>query len=183
MPLPTSSRRLLFSLALSLLLHAAVLGSSLLGELLKPSPSRVLQVRLPLPPVPPTPAVVEPTIKDTLEADASKPEPAPVVPRASPENAPTPHPVPAEKKAVRRAQRKLAAHLFYPPEAVARGLEGEVRVLLILGADGAVLDAQLAASSGHAVLDQAAVRAALAMGSLPGVRVREMILPVIFQLQ
>ena len=42
---------------------------------------------------------------------------------------------------------------------------------------------QLAASSGHVLLDQAAIKAAFAMGRLPGVSARELILPVIFRLQ
>ncbi|KAB2938107.1 MAG: energy transducer TonB [Rhodocyclaceae bacterium] len=73
--------------------------------------------------------------------------------------------------------------MFYPPEAVSRGLEGEVRVLLTLDAEGGIMDAQVAAGSGHRLLDIAAVQAALAMGSLPGAGVRELILPVVFRLR
>jgi protein TonB len=78
---------------------------------------------------------------------------------------------------------KLADVLFYPPEAVARGLEGEVRLLLTLERDGRVLDAQVAAGSGHKLLDEAAVKAAYAMGSLPDAGAREVILPVVFRLR
>ena len=81
------------------------------------------------------------------------------------------------------AQRKLFAHLFYPPEAVARGLEGEVRLLLRLDAEDVILDARIASGSGHAILDQAAVDAALAMRRLPDAGVRELILSVVFKLQ
>ncbi len=73
--------------------------------------------------------------------------------------------------------------LFYPPEAVARGIEGEVRLLLTLDAEGAIRDAQVAASSGHKLLDEAAVKAAMAMGRLPETGAREVLLPVVFRLR
>jgi protein TonB len=41
----------------------------------------------------------------------------------------------------------------------------------------------IAASSGHAILDQAAVKAAYAMGKVNWVQSRELILPVIFRLE
>ena len=81
------------------------------------------------------------------------------------------------------AQRKLSQHLFYPPEAIARGIEGEVRLILKLSADGAVENVSIAASSGSPLLDNAAIKAAYAMGSLTGANSRELILPVIFRLQ
>ena len=84
---------------------------------------------------------------------------------------------------IERAQRKLSKQLFYPPEAVARGIEGEVRLILKLSAEGAVVEVSIAASSGHAILDNAAIKAALAMGRLSGASSRELILPVIFRLQ
>ena len=68
-------------------------------------------------------------------------------------------------------------------EAIERGLEGDVIVLLTLGPDGSLADASVATGSGHAVLDNAAIRAAYAMGQLSGVSGRELILPVIFRLQ
>jgi periplasmic protein TonB len=70
---------------------------------------------------------------------------------------------------------------FYPPEAVARGLEGEAILMLRFGADGALIDAQIAKSSGHAILDEAALRAIRAtprFASAP----REILFPVTFAL-
>lgn len=90
---------------------------------------------------------------------------------------------PTPKKDVQAAQRKLSQHVFYPPEAVARGLEGEVRLIVKLAADGQIDDVLLAASSGHALLDNAAIRAAYAMGTLAGTSGRELIVPVYFRLQ
>lgn len=165
------SRRLALAFAASLLLHAAALG----GGAWLAAPPRAKPAATPamldatlLPPK--TPA--EPLLKDTL-AEA---EPAP---RLAPRPA-------AERTGPRRpeaaARRKLAEHVFYPAEAVARGIEGEVRLLLILAEDGSVLDAQVASSSGHSLLDQAALRAAYAMGRLAGAGRRELILPVEFRL-
>jgi protein TonB len=58
-----------------------------------------------------------------------------------------------------------------------------VRLLLVLGEDGAISDVQIASSSGHAMLDNAAIKAAYAMGRLSGVTARQMILPVSFRLR
>ena len=84
--------------------------------------------------------------------------------------------------ALRRAQTALSEHLFYPPEAVARGIEGEVILLLILSDGGQLVSATIARSSGHAVLDQAALDAARRIGALPG-NPRQTLFPVSFRLQ
>jgi len=181
-----SFHRLLLAYAASLLLHAAVLGSGAFRDWLDRPPPQTLQVtlRLPAPPAPPA----EPLLKNTLDPEPEKPREQPPVPPPEPKVAKAPpRPVPAdrkpEKKQVQAAQKKLAAHTFYPPEAIARGLEGDVRVILVLTEDGSVADVQVAASSGHAILDNAAVKAAWAMGRLPGITVRQLILPVSFRLQ
>jgi len=177
------SRSLLFAYAASLLLHAAVLGAGAFKELIKPPPPRALQVALRIPATPAPPA--EPLLKNTLDPEPEQPRevarPKPP-PSAKPVPRPAAEPKP-EKKQVQAAQRKLAEHTFYPPEAIARNLEGEVRVILVLSEDGSIADVQVAASSGHAILDNAAVKAAWAMGRLPGATVRQMILPVSFRLQ
>lgn len=178
-------RRLSLAFAVSLLLHAAALGQGVFRDLLQAPPARVLQATLRLPPAPP--AAAEPLLKNTLDDEtpppAAPPEPPP--PPPSPATRPTPQPPAAkvEKRQLQAAQRKLAEHLYYPPEAIAAGLEGEARLILTLAADGSVADVQLAASSGHALLDKAAIRAAFAIGRLPGASTRELILPVIFRLQ
>ena len=179
---PSMHRRLILSLAASFALHAAVFGGGALKALLKPPPVRVLQASLRLPPVELPPA--EPLLKDTLAPEEAKPEPK-VEPKPAPTPRPTPAPRPAkaDKREVQAAQRKIARHTYYPPEAIARNIEGDVRLLLVLGEDGAISDVQIAASSGHAILDNAAIKAAYAMGRLTGVTAREMILPVSFRLQ
>ena len=179
---PSMHRRLILSLAASLALHAAVFGGGALKSLLKPPPVRVLQASLRLPPVELPPA--ESLLKDTLAPEEAKPEPK-VEPKPAPTPRPTPAPRPAkaEKREVQAAQRNIARHTYYPPEAIARNIEGDVRLLLVLGEDGAISDVQIAASSGHAILDNAAIKAAFAMGRLTGVTAREMILPVSFRLR
>lgn len=177
--------RLIIALALSFALH----GGLFLPDLIKRSPVApprpALQALLRLPPVPETPPA-EPVLKNTLDEAVAAEKPL-----IEPPPTPTPAPVKAKERAVqvRRevqvAQRKLNEHLFYPPEAVERGLEGEVRLIVRIGADGAIDDVSVAASSGHSLLDNAAIRAAYAMGRLGGSggNPHELILPVIFQLQ
>lgn len=182
------SRRLLLAFAASLLAHAGALLPGLLPAGGKPPPP-ALQVRLRSL----SPVVAEALVKNTLEAEPEAPRepesPAPRPPAASPARpVPTPRssepPAPkAEARALRAAQRKLAEHTYYPPEAIARNLEGEARVIVVLGDDGSIADVQLAASSGHALLDNAALKAAWAIGRLPGAGVRQLILPVSFRLQ
>lgn len=179
--------RLIIALALSFALH----GGLFLPDLIKRSPVApprpALQALLRLPPVPETPPA-EPLLKNTLDEEV-----APEKPAIEPPPIPSPKPAPAKAKEravqvlreVQVAQRKLNEHLFYPPEAVARGLEGEVRLIVKIGADGAIDDVSIAASSGHSILDNAAIKAAYAMGKLGGSggNPHELILPVIFQLQ
>jgi protein TonB len=180
-------RPLLFALAVSLLLHVCALGASTFMALLQNPPPRLLQVKLKSvkpPPVDSPPA--EPLVKNTLDREEPKPEPKPPEPEIKPApNTPKPAPRPAkaEKREVQAAQRKIAEHTYYPPEAIAGGIEGDVRLLLVLSEDGAISDVQIAASSGHAMLDNAAIKAAYAMGRLSGVTARQMILPVSFRLR
>ena len=173
------SPRLPFAYALSLALHGALFLPALL-ESAKPAPaSPALQARLRLPPAQESPA--EPLLKNTLDEEKTEPlKQSPVQPTQSTKTtvkAPS-------KKEIQAAQRKLSEHLFYPQEAVARGIEGEVRLILKLSPTGSVAEVSIAVSSGHAILDNAAIRAAYAMGRLTtGNNSGEMILPVVFRLQ
>ena len=83
---------------------------------------------------------------------------------------------------LRRAEAALTRHLFYPAEAVARGIEGEVILLLTMTDSGQLAAVDIARGSGHALLDQAALDAARRIGSLPGTK-RQMLFPVSFRLQ
>ena len=173
------SRRFLLALAASLALHLVLFGSGVIATLLEgkvsPRNTAAISARL-LPPATVTPkdALLKDTIPERDAAKAARAEPKPTDAKSR---------KPAPRTPEEAAQRRLSEVLFYPPEAVARGIEGEVRLLLRLGQDGAIQDAQVAAGSGHKMLDDAAIKAAFAMGSLPEAGAREVILPVVFRLK
>ncbi len=91
-------------------------------------------------------------------------------------------PRPLRGRSLRQARSALSEHLFYPPQAVAQGLEGDVILLLTLSENGQLISASIARSSGHALLDQAALDAARHIGALPG-NPRQTLFPVNFRLQ
>jgi len=168
--------RLILALALSLALHGVLLLPDILKRLTVAPLRPALQASIRLPPRPEMPP--EPLLKNTLDAENEAPEVKKLPPPVPPPSSKT-----LAKREVKAAQRKLSEHLYYPPEAVTRGIEGEVRLILKLSADGTVEDVNIAASSGHAILDNAAIKAAYAMGKLTGATSRELILPVFFRLQ
>ena len=175
--------RLAYTLALSVSLHAAILLAGSTVEREAPPAPAPLEIRLRLPPAP-----AEALLKDTLAADERRARDRPTpVERSKPlpkTQSALQQPAPASPaRELRAAQKKLAQHQYYPPEAIAAGIEGEVHLLISLDADGSVDNVEIAAGSGHPVLDKAAVRAAWAMGSLPGASRRELILPVVFSLR
>ena len=86
-------------------------------------------------------------------------------------------------EAARKAGEQIARELYYPPEAIERGLEGEALVLLFLDESGNAIAARIEASSGHALLDAAAVRAARTLRAMPASATREAVLPVRFRLR
>lgn len=178
------SRRLILAIALSLALHGGLLLPDALKRLTAAPPPPALQATLRLPPRPETSA--EPLLKNTLDDEPAPktvkaPTPAPEPKKSAAK--PQPKTKPVIKREVQAAQKKLAQHLYYPPEAVARGIEGEVRLRITLTEDGSIADVNIAASSGHPILDNAAIKAAYATGRLSGATTRELILPVIFRLQ
>ena len=180
MPSQRPSANILLALLVSLLLHAGFLGWPALKTSAAPRPSALQATLMPI--LPPVPA--EPLLKNTLAPQHDKPAPpTPASPPPPKTGAHGARPAKLDKPKEEAAQRKLAEHLYYPEEAVDQGLEGEVRLLLRLDAAGNILSVDLAAGSGHAILDRAAVAAAKAMGGLPDAGVRDFILPVIFRLQ
>lgn len=175
------SSRLFSALALSLTLHAALLLPDLgrvVGPASPPTPTPTLQGRLHIPVGPPSQPSSDPVLKDTLADEQALPPSASArvvdKPKTAPSNA---------RQVVRAAQRKLSQHLYYPPEAVARGIEGEVRLILTLAADGRIVDVSVATGSGHPMLDRAAVQAAYAVGRIDWSPSRELLLPVVFRLE
>ncbi|MFX9664893.1 energy transducer TonB, partial [Acinetobacter baumannii] len=86
-------------------------------------------------------------------------------------------------RARERAQRQMNRHVFYPQEAIDRGLEGEVKLRLLLDGSGRVIDAAVLAGSGHPLLDRAALDAARQIGRIDAGGARELLLPVVFRLE
>jgi protein TonB len=167
-----------------------------LDDPIKPQPRRRITER----PEPQTPAPRRPP------AARPPPPPPPVEPSAEPPPAvppaasgePTPQrpldlSIPSESRG-RRAERlspqelnetltRLSEAMLYPSEALRRGLEGEVVILVELGEGGRILGAEIASGSGHAVLDDAAVRAVLRLGTLGASTAhRTILLPVRFRI-
>ena len=56
-------------------------------------------------------------------------------------------------------QLRITEHFHYPPLARRRGLEGTVRVKITISPDVGITHTEIAHSSGHRILDQAAIRA------------------------
>ena len=173
------------SVVASLTLHVAVI---LLGlQLASPapdSPSRAamdLKVRL-------LERFVEPEATATAAAPAAPPsrpklrlpldtprKPGAVLVGAAPER--------LAGAAAMKAAEHLARDLPYPPEAIERGLQGEALVLIFLDETGNAIAARIETSSGHALLDDAALRAARTLRALPDSAPREALLPVRFRLR
>lgn len=178
------------ALLISLAAHALLLFGARLPPKAQPAPALTVALL----PAPLSPEPAEPLLKNTLAEESPQPEPNKAAPSPPQPDTPQPGLRPAPKptlaakphnnrEALAAAQRKISKLIFYPPEAVAAGLEGEVRLLITLDPSGRILDVDVAAPSGHAVLDKAAIRAAWAMGSLEGTDKKEMILPVVFRLR
>ena len=176
-----SQRWLIVALICSLLLHASPFAVDLLQ---RKNPEKT-------PASPPIQAVLRSpeTLRETPPLTLAAPEKAKPQPVRREEN--------AGKKAVDRkiatpswtqsVVRQFAAQqregLFYPEAAIRQGLEGEPLVLLVLDETGSVIAARIEQSSGHAILDQAALRAVRALRSIPADAPREVLLPVRFRLR
>jgi protein TonB len=178
------------ALALSAALHAGLLCIGLQPmnvRLPKPEQSE-LTVRLPERPADPETAVPRLTLPPEPQPNASAPKPiASLQPRPA---APVPgvaRPADTPQRlsgaAALKAAEQLARDLPYPAEAIERGWQGEALVLLFLDQSGDAIAARLEASSGHAILDEAAVRAARQLRALPDSAPREALLPVRFRLR
>jgi len=160
--------RLYLALLLSLTLHAAlIVAPAMLAAKKRPAAAPVLEAHLLRPP--PAESAAE-AVSSLPASGDSRPQPVAPAPKA------------LQGGALRRAQTAFSEHLFYPPQAVAQGLEGDVVLLLTLSDGGQLISASIARSSGHALLDQAALDAARRIGALPG-NPRQTLFPVSFRLQ
>lgn len=169
------TKRFLFALAASLLIHAMILW---------PTGWWALRTATETPP----PLAVHLLPGDGLVPSEAAPSDA--QPRAVP-SAPTlghkshrdaARPQPLAGRALAAALAALAREEFYPREAIAQGLEGRVVLLLTLNDMGQIMRIEVASSSGHQILDEAARKAAARIGRLPSGR-RQALLPVEFRLE
>ena len=114
----------------------------------------------------PPPATEEPPTSP--EPPRAEPEAAEIQPEAA-ENEPPATPASADAGALAAAPLLLEAPSpSYPALARRMGWTGTVRCRLLVAPDGRVVDVRIDASSGHDVLDQAAVRALLRWRFRPG---------------
>lgn len=121
---------------------------------------------LPSPPVPPREAMKKPPAEPPRPPRTSREEPAPLVP-VPPPAAPKPAPEPLPRKDLEAVYERLAQDdQLYPEEAIRRGLSGEVVLVVEIGAAGRIVAASVATSSGHRILDDAALRAVRRLGAL-----------------
>jgi len=175
------------ALAISVALHALLLAApAWRGKATAQPPMTVSLREAPAAPVPAPPAQEEKVQLQLPAAPAARPAVRPAEPVARPAGPASRQTVSLQRisgEAARSAGEQLARELLYPPEAIARGLEGEALVLLFLDESGNAVAARLEASSGHALLDDAAVRAARLMRALPASAPREVLLPVRFRLR
>lgn len=158
-----------FALLFSLVLHAALVVAPAWRSIAQtPLPTTRLEARL-MPQADPLAMAAAVSTEADSPAAAIAPPPPPPAPRT------------LQGRALRRAQSALSEHLLYPPQAVAQGLEGDVVLLLILADGGRLISASIARSSGHALLDQAALDATRGIGALPG-NPHQTLFPVSFRL-
>jgi protein TonB len=161
---------LYLALLLSFALHATlIVAPTWLATEQRPPPAASIEARLIVSAAPV--AMAEAVSTETPSTDSAAISPRLAAP-----------PRTLEGRALSRAQAALSEHLFYPPEAVALGLEGDVILLLILTDSGQLVSAAIARGSGHALLDQAALDAARRIGALPG-NPRQTLFPVSFRLR
>ncbi len=162
-----------WSLVASLVLHFIVLLP--VNWRLPPPPVRMEPLAVQLPPEAVHWAPVLTTEPELLEKPEHAVAPAPGLP-------PVEKPRELKGRALDSAMAALVSEEFYPREAIERGWEGRVVLLLTLDPSGRVTGIEVASPSGHVLLDQAAVTAAARISALPAGR-RQVLLPVEFRLE
>ncbi|MDR0379207.1 MAG: TonB family protein [Candidatus Accumulibacter sp.] len=159
-------RPLIIALMLSLILHGGLLCVNI--PLSSPAPhTPALRALLRSPPEPANvsepPRPAETLLKNTIDDGP---------PDDSPErSAVDAHPAAsvsakADERQMESIRRKLSEYVFYPEQARRLGFEGTVTLFVEVSGDGRVEDVRVVASSGHSILDNAAVRGFYALGRL-----------------
>jgi len=128
---------------------------------LPPEPQRPMPKIETVPPLPkpaPAPIVEVPPPPPVPEAPVPKPvvqlPPQPVVAPPAPRSNPA-----AEGAYQSRARAQIEKSKHYPEEALQMNMSGGVVVMYVIGRDGKLLRAEVERSSGHSLLDQAALLA------------------------
>lgn len=181
----TQNRRplaLIAALAISFALHLLpFLPLADFGQKSASTAAPPLQAELRPPPasaLPPPPPLKLPDPPAPKPASAAKPKPLPPAESSPARTAKT------WTQVVREHLKKLdTAGQFYPAEAIARGEQGEVLVLMLLDEQGKVSAARVEQGSGYPLLDAAALRAVRSLSSLPADAPRQVVLPVRFRLR
>ncbi len=155
---------------------------------------------------PSTPAAPRPTPRATTRLEATPSptptaEPSPAPPPTAPESAPpsrapapttetrptsTARPAPSDGELRQRLLRQLEPYFDYPLLAQRRGLQGVVTLQLTLNAGGEIVHVRVLESSGHPLLDRAAVSATERIGHLrdtPLEGQRDIRLPITYRLE
>ena len=130
--------------------------------------------------------VVRARTRHEAAAPPRRPSPVvvPVVARPSPRAVPTP--AVARPPAGGAPQGRLipvAMPRTYPETARRLGLQGRAVVLVTIGADGRIVDAQLVQSTGHPILDEAALGSARGWRFQPPGETRRLRLPFVYDLR
>lgn len=144
---------------------------------------------------PPKPSLTATLAPQVLPAPAAPPPelilPEPPKPEASPPPKPEkqkprekqPNSAKTWNQAIAQQLKSLNdRHQYYPQEAISQGLQGEVLVLVIIDENGNITAARVEESSGHRLLDDAALRNVRTIRSLPADAPREALLPLRFKL-
>lgn len=183
------------------------------SEVVPPKPLPVVQVTLLAPPMPPEPRVVplppppklERQPKPVVEKAVAAPTPVPVMQpvaeqaarqapvAVAPPAPPSPAPLQPAAEPVIEPPRYNAAYLSNPPPAYPlaarrRGIEGTVLVRAEISAGGECQRAELKKTSGHEMLDQAALEAVKKWHFVPAKRGSQAVVawvevPITFKLE
>ena len=177
------NNRLAIFLALSVVLHAILVFLPHQVRHFKPKKA-ALAVQIVVPPPPAMPQVewIVP------ESESPKPTESPKKAEKSKANNESPSknsliPKTWKEAIFEKIEAQKSAGLFYPKAAILQGLEGTAEVMIFLDAEGKVLAARLEATSGHAILDEAALKVARALKTLPRGAPTEIVLPIVFRLE
>jgi protein TonB len=182
----TPSFTLLLALLFSLLVHVGLIFG-LPEQWRQPAPTPpqmpILARLLEPPPAPELPPEVDLRLDTPDETAPTSPSPPlQKTPRAT---SPTPEKTPLEKltASARRQLDQLARQEgFYPLEAIQNRWQGEAWVQIFLDENGHVIAARIEESSSYPILDDAALKAARALKSLPADGLESVVLPVRFRL-